>query len=250
MIKRVTRDTLSVKVDGLVIQGPTASRRVLVQLREGTLEPYEAELFEAAIKPGMTVLDLGANIGYYTLLAARRVGTTGRVFAFEPDPRTVQSLRSNIRSNGFENVTVLERAVSDRAGTRDFFLSDTASHSGLGRSMAEQSITGVTTVQSTSIDEVLDGATVAVIKMDIEGGEVAALRGMERTLAGAGRVSLFIEVNEAALAAHGSSAAELVGQLESLFDEVGVIDEKRRALTDLVIETFAGQANLLCRRRR
>src|SRR5215210_3622928 len=96
VIRRATGDSITVKVDGLAIEGPMASRRVLSQIKAGTLEPFEAALFVNAIRPGMTVLDIGANIGYYTLLAARKVGPAGNVFAFEADPRTASSLQRNL----------------------------------------------------------------------------------------------------------------------------------------------------------
>jgi FkbM family methyltransferase len=249
VIKRGTRDSLSVGVDGLEIEGPVASWRVLSQIKARTLEPFETELFQRATKPSMTVLDVGANLGYYTLLAAREVGQSGRVFAFEPDPRTLASLRNNIRRNSFENVTVVPKAASDGANACDFYLSDTASHSGLSRSMDPRSIIGITTVETVAIDDVLGETTVGVIKMDIEGAEPAALRGMQHILARNPSACLFVEFNPAALAAGNSSHAEFLAQLRSLFDEILVIDEQRQQLEPLANGAITGRTNLLCRPR-
>jgi len=73
-------------------------------LKWGFFEKYETKLFKKSIKRGMVVLDIGANIGYYTLLAARLVGDEGKVFAFEPDPYNYSLLRKNIEANRYNNV--------------------------------------------------------------------------------------------------------------------------------------------------
>ena len=79
-------------------------------------EPFETELLLSQLGPGNVVLDLGGNIGYYTLLFARRVGPSGKVFAFEPDPDNFALLQENIESNGYENVVLVPKAAADRAG--------------------------------------------------------------------------------------------------------------------------------------
>src|SRR5262245_2134996 len=77
-------------------------------------EPEETAFIEAALAPGMTFLDLGANVGYFTCLAARKVGPAGRVWAFEPDPRNFRLLVRSVKANGLSNVTAVRAAASDR----------------------------------------------------------------------------------------------------------------------------------------
>src|SRR6185369_10140974 len=77
-------------------------------------EPMETRLFKREIKPGQTVLDIGANIGYYTLIAAKLVGPTGKVYAFEPDPANFRLLKKNVEGNGHTNVVLVDCAVSDK----------------------------------------------------------------------------------------------------------------------------------------
>lgn len=89
-------------------------------LAAGLYEPSVARLFENILGEGMTMVDLGANIGYYTLLASRLVGRSGRVYAFEPDPENHQYLLRNIVANGCRNVTVVEKAVYNITGTMTF----------------------------------------------------------------------------------------------------------------------------------
>jgi FkbM family methyltransferase len=231
----------------MALSGPKESSRVLAQIASGTLEPFEVRLFQDAIQPGMTVLDIGANIGYYTLIASQSVGTNGRVFAFEPDPRTAGTLRANVSANGATNVKVIEKAVSDRAGEREFLLSSVAAHSGLHPSMARESLRGSAKVMSVSVDELLAGERVDVIKLDVEGEEPAALRGMARTLAQNPQACLFVELSAAALAAAGAQPEEFVEQLKQHFDEILVIHEDKRSLTPFTASDLDRRRNLLCR---
>ena len=249
VLRRFSRGgSLRARAGDLVFEGPVESWRVLSQIAAGGLEAYELELFRAALEPGMTVVDVGANIGYYTVHAAHAVGSTGRVHAFEPDPRTAESLRANIVRNRLANVTVHECAVSAGSGSRELILSGTASHSGLSRTMDETSIVGSTTVQAVALDDVLDGASVDVMKMDVEGEEPFALQGMERTLAASRRLRLFVEFSPAALEAAGSSAQEFLAMLRSLFDKVEIIDEAERRLVEATEERLTERRNLLCSR--
>jgi FkbM family methyltransferase len=247
VLKEVVRDTIKVEANGLVLQGPMDSWRVLGQIASGTLEPFEVDLFERAIRPGMTVLDVGANSGYYTLLAARLVGASGKVFAFEPDPRTVESLRANVRANGLNNVRVVPRAASDRAGPRAFHLSRTAAHSGLHRSTTMDAVSATTSVDSVAADDALQGETMDVIKIDVEGVEPAVLRGLSRTLGANPDVRLFLEFNPATLEAAGVSADSFLLELRAKFRNVLVIDERGRRLVPLGSNRLTESVNLYIR---
>lgn len=79
-------------------------------------EKYKTELFKKIITQGMTVVDIGASIGYYTLIAAKLVGKTGVVYAFEPEPCNYELLIKNIELNGFTNIVPIKKAVSNRHG--------------------------------------------------------------------------------------------------------------------------------------
>src|SRR5215204_7241889 len=87
ILQIATRDKITTVVEELVIQGPAASWSVLSEIGAREFEPFEVELFKESLAPGMVVVDVSANVGYYALVAATIVGTRGRVFAFEPDPR-------------------------------------------------------------------------------------------------------------------------------------------------------------------
>lgn len=78
---------------------------------EGEVEPTVQEVLQQYLRPGMTFYDIGANIGFFSLLAARLVGQKGRVIAFEADPETASRLRGNVEKNAFDWITVEEKAV-------------------------------------------------------------------------------------------------------------------------------------------
>jgi len=151
-------------------------------------EKNPRELFCDAIEPGSTVLDVGANIGIYTLLAAKR---GARVFAIEADPRNLERLRHHVHENGFDaRVTVFPIAVSDRECEATLFrFKGNWGHSNLFEG------TDPVRVRCRTIDS-LDLPPIDVCKMDIEGSELSALRGMEATLERSPRLNLLVEYAE------------------------------------------------------
>lgn len=228
VIREMTRNRLEVEWGTLRLGGPADSWTILHQIRSGTFEPFERDVFARSLRPGMTVLDIGANIGFYSLLASRRVAPTGSVVAFEPDPRTRKALLVNLRLNGATNVRVSNAAVSSRSGSVPFYLSATATHSGLHASMNDRR-PRIATARTLAIDE-LGIASVDVVKLDIEGAEPAALRGMQRTLAASVSVRVFLEFSPAALSAAGHDPSAFARHLCNDFRDVLVIDETARQL--------------------
>jgi len=93
----------------------------------GSYEYAKRRAFENAVKEGSTVFDIGANAGFYTVLASALVGANGRVFAFEPVPSNLHYLREHLRLNAIKNVSVIEAAVSDRTGVAYFYEGPNAS---------------------------------------------------------------------------------------------------------------------------
>jgi FkbM family methyltransferase len=247
MLWRLARDRVTVVVDGLRISGPAESWSTLSQFQAGTLEPFELELFTRELEPGMVVLDVGANIGCYALLAARRVGPSGRVYAFEPDPRTCSFLEHNVRANGLTNVTVLPKAASDIRGQRTLYQGRSAVDSGLSHSRDGPSVVSTTQVETVRIDEVLGGQPVDTVKLDIEGHEAAALRGMEDTLARSPDIRLFVEFYPAALQAAGADPESFRSTLSERFREVSVIDERSASLRPPSLSEDQRLCNLYCR---
>jgi FkbM family methyltransferase len=156
-------------------------------------EPESTRAFWEAMGPGMTVVDGGSNRGGYAMLASLRVGPTGRVFAFEPEPRNFEQLRRRLRS--FPNVTPVQEALAGTDGTATLNL-DTF-HA--GHSLVRQPPTGqAMSVPTTTLDSFaqrrgLDG--IDVVKLDIEGSELEALSGMTKLLGGSRRPVILCEVH-------------------------------------------------------
>lgn len=177
----------------------------------GAYEPLEAFLFTRMIALGDIVVDAGANIGQYTLLASTAVGPTGRVHSFEPVPATFRMLTEHVTHNGFTNVNLNHAALWHEETTLDLGLSDDMV--GNIGSFSIGTKTGPQMVRSKAIKfddyavEHISGR-VAVIKMDIEGAELFALRGMRRTLE-KDRPLILSEINQAACVRLGYTARDL-----------------------------------------
>ncbi len=176
------------------------------------LGTYEIELQQAVgelIKPGMVIYDVGANIGYVTLLLARAAGESGRVIAFEALPANVARLEKHVALNGLDGrVTVVPGAVVDRAGTVRFLVHPSTSMGkavgSAGRDKLREYLKEIE-VPGLALDDYAfeQGHLLPqAIKMDIEGGEVLAIKGMQRIL-GEARPLLLVEL-------HGHEAARAV----------------------------------------
>lgn len=209
-----------------VLSGPLRGARWIVGAAThgcwlGTYERAKQRMFADSVRPGAVVFDVGANVGFYTLIAARRSGVAGRVFAFEPLPRNVAFLRRHLQHNRLSNVDVIEAAVSDTAGTATFEVSESPS---MGRLVAS----GQLQVPTVTLDQmVLDSELPPpdVIKMDIEGGELRALEGARRILAGS-RPLIF-------LATHGRGLrSDCCALLEDLGYHVSGLGGEPAAQTD------------------
>lgn len=137
-------------------------------------------MLERVLRPGMTVLDIGANIGYYALMELRLIGPTGSLIAVEPSPSNVALLKRNLALNGYNDIEVHHGAISDRSQTRPFFLSEmsnlnTFHDTGTGSlHLKGESIS----VATWSVPEIMRGRRLDLIRMDVEGHEVEVLTGL------------------------------------------------------------------------
>ena len=163
------------------------------------------------LQPGDCFVDVGANVGFYSLVASRRVGPRGTVVSFEPNPTTCAALRRNIALNRSTNVSAFDIALSDRCGQAEFF-ADSNGNSGASSLMRR----GSHATPGTVITETWDVFAARrpqpfprLVKIDVEGGEVEVLRGMCGLLAGPRRPSVILEVSEWSLRQAGSSREEL-----------------------------------------
>jgi FkbM family methyltransferase len=167
-----------------ILWGPLRGKRWIVRSSFescwlGVYEQEKQSAFSAAIRPGAVVYDVGANVGFYTLLAAKLTGPTGRVYSFEPLPRNLQFLNRHVALNGLNNVRVFAGAVADRPGVARF------DDSGIPE-MAHIAADGALEVATFQLDDLLEKGAIRppnVIKIDVEGAEVEVLKGAQRLLA-------------------------------------------------------------------
>ena len=148
----------------------------------GRYELHVTELYRKLLRKRMTVLDVGANIGWYTLAAGAAVGPEGRVLAFEPEPSNLSLLEKSIQLNSFENINVFPQALSDREGSETLHLSknNLGAHS-ISSVVGPESIT----VPSTTLDKVLEKLgidKIDILKVDVEGAEPQVIVGGEESL--------------------------------------------------------------------
>jgi FkbM family methyltransferase len=209
LIHRVSHRILPVeqKVWARIERGPAEG--LWLELNPRTGQSYlrgEGEMAVQAtlaerLRPGMIFYDLGANLGLYTLLAARLVTATGKVFSFEPDPKNAANLRRNIQRNGFTNVTVVECGIWSSTGDMYFIAagSDSPDH-GLGKFVEHGPPNSGALIPCVSLDDFIQTApTPDAIKCDIEGAEVEALRGAGKLLQSPRRPWIILETHSPAL---------------------------------------------------
>lgn len=191
--------------------------RVAPKFRHITWNEDEYAAFRSAVRPGDVVVEAGSNVGAYTLLFAQWAGPLGRVIAFEPDPFAYAGLQAHLSLNGLETrVIAVPSAIADAADGRvKFALFES---SGISRLAASNERPGTTIreVESISIDKYCIDHDVrpSVIKIDVEGAELAALRGARQTIARAGLgLQLFVEMHPHLWPALGVSASDVAREI-------------------------------------
>jgi len=154
----------------------------------GTYEPELQEAIVNLVNPGDTIYDIGANIGFMTLLFARRTGPQGHVYAFEALPENAARLNSNIEINALkERVTIIQAAVVELSGPTEFLIGPSTGMGKVTGSAGRTSVEydGSIRIKALSIDDFIKSSgnpSPSIVKMDIEGGEVLALPGMVNLL--------------------------------------------------------------------
>jgi FkbM family methyltransferase len=236
------------------LKGPLES---LVSL--GTYESYETDIFQSLLKPGMTVVDIGANVGYYTLLAARAVqADDGRVFSFEPDPRNYAVLARSLHANGYHHVFPVQKAVSDAPGTLTLYADALNSGNSSLEKGNVQSFLESYTVEAVALDDFLEahaaGRAIDLLKVDVQGAEGHVFRGARRLLESGCPMKIMMEFEPAKLSAMGTHPVELLQKLVDCGFAIRWIDTRTRSLRPaslLEIESISsaeGYTNLLLER--
>ena len=179
----------------------------------GDFESTSSAIAKKLLKPGDTVVDVGANIGYFSLLFAHCVGNTGSVYSFEPVPALASKLEKNVELNHFGQVIVSTIALSDHRGTARFY-SGPEDNTGLSSLREPRQSSGSFDAELAPFDDLVkDSSAITLVKIDVEGAELQVLRGMERLLRNA-RPNLLLEVTDTFLRELGDSASSLLAFLD------------------------------------
>ena len=169
-------------------------------------EPQATAYLQQIMKPDWAVVEVGANIGYYALMEARRVKT---VYAIEPDATNYKNLTQNVQLNSCGNIRLFNTAIGDHKGLVDFHLAGNCNLSRVAAKGAGASVQVPITTLDGFVDNFVDNAQVDFLRMDVEGYEIAILRGADKVLR-ACKPQMFIEVHRNLLRDYGSSQLELM----------------------------------------
>jgi FkbM family methyltransferase len=213
-------------------------------------EPTTTRVFKALINEGDTVIDIGANVGYFTCLSAKLVGELGSVVAYEPGKDNIYELVQNVKLNRFKNVEIINKALSDYSGDADFWIStkECARHS----LIQTNEHNAKTVVAVDKLDNHVKYRKVDFIKTDTEGNELPVLIGATKTILNNDNVKLILEVCEPALKACGNSLSELFSYLQVVlgFNSFYMIDDYKDAIKEIrnwqEIKHRKLACNLLC----
>ncbi len=182
----------------------------------GVYEKAETAFIQRTLRPGMTVLDVGANIGYYTALAARCVGPTGRVIALEPDPESFEYLEQTIAANEVGNVDAFQCAAADREAKMTLHISK--DNRGDNRLYEPDPKWPKVTVSARPADELLKEAGVSqvdFIKIDVQDFESSVIAGLKNTLDQSENLILIAEFWPQGLRDAGSDPKKFLQQLRA-----------------------------------
>lgn len=214
---------------GMQLTVNTKDISMVPSLMNNNFEEFELNVFSSMIKPGSIILDVGANIGVYSLIAARHTGSKGRVYAFEPVPENFELLSRNIRQNELKNVVCINKAVGSSNGKIEMEIEKGS----IATHYVSSSPKNPTAVPVTTIDSFIKNKKISrvdLIKMDIEGYEGFAIEG-GLSLLKQPRIKLLMEFSADFIALSGKQPEAVAAKLLELFSHCYFLDEKQKRLT-------------------
>jgi FkbM family methyltransferase len=221
----------------------------------GVYEAAETDFLLNVFRPGMTFVDVGANIGYYTALAIDRIGVSGRIIAIEPEPENFEYLNRTVRANRAKHVVCVRKGASDQEGRLTLYTS--SGNRGDNRLYRNDLADGSYEVETSTLDTILDEQGILsadLIKIDVQGFEGQVLRGMRQTLRRSGRLVMLLEFWPFGLECAGTRPLDFLNELEAggleLFELAGKRKLQRLKNKPDLIARYSGRryANLVAAR--
>lgn len=218
-------------------------------------EVYETKLLIGICRPGDVVIDVGAMIGYYTMILARHVGEDGRVSAFEPDPANFELLTENVRLNGYSNVGCHQALVGDHT-VRSRLYRAPEQYRGDGRAYGIGDRDAIE-IDMVALDDVIEGP-VDIVKVDVQGYEGHVLTGMRGLIERSKQLAMFVEFTPTLLCLAGTEPGDFLGEIATLGFSLFEIDEDAQEVRGCEVrglmsrahdesgDLWQGYTNLLC----
>lgn len=223
---------------------PNESLKLIIQDYRG----FHSSYLKNHIKQGNVVLDIGANIGYFTCLLSNLVGKSGYVYAFEPEPNNFKLLKKNVEENNCQNVTIEQKAVCDKTGKQTLNISPEST----GHSLYEKLGTDTVLVDTISLDDYFNDTKVDYIKSDAQGADYPMVLGMTKLLERSKKLSMMLEFSVSLIRSQGGNPEDFLNLLKNLnfeFNFVKFYFKKPKPITyekmlELVQSGYSGA--LLC----
>lgn len=244
-------DILVTEVAGMIVGVPGNEWRMAAyHAFRGVMEPGLTKYFCTLIKPGTVVVDVGANVGIFTLLAAKLLEGTGKIYSFEPTPRIYEILRDNVQVNSFLELGIVhlhQLAVTDRSGKA--CLSIFNNDSGHNTLFRDGKADGEIEVTTTSLDEILaTQERVDIVKIDAEGAEPLIVRGMQQVIKRNPKIRILLEFAPVHLKRAGRSPLEVLNEFGSFGFDIRRIDDVNGDLLSVapgeLVEVFSANLQL------
>jgi len=190
-------------------------------------EEFETDIIKKIVNDGDVVLDIGANIGYYTLIFAKLVGKSGKVYAFEPEPSNLAILKKNIEINDYKNVKVIDKVVSNKNGIVRLYIAkqNKGGHSICDKTNQYIDVPSIKLDNNNFLNEKID-----FIKIDVEGAEMLVLDGMTKLLEKNNNVKIIMEYNPLMCKNLDISAVNYITKLNELNFDVYDLKEKTKTI--------------------
>ncbi|MFM9945201.1 MAG: FkbM family methyltransferase [Bacteroidia bacterium] len=215
---------ISIQIGNLLYKHLFPVYNIVYPIFKNRQDADEINYLKKIIKPGDTILDIGANIGFYSKILAQCTGKYGKVHSFEPDLINFKHLKKNTR--GLVNIVLNNKAVSDKSGTINIYKSKDLNVDHRTYPVGEYE--SIDVIEAISIDEYLNNSwKVNLIKMDIQGFEVSAMKGMEKTIKANPELKMLLEFWPHGLHAAGSSVAQFCEVIKSLGLKIEFLENEK-----------------------